>query len=187
MSREFNILADDLPECVTLYGVEYPVHTSYKNWVKISCILEEGDIKDVHTLAEVLKLCYKDTLPPNRVSALLGVMSFLSRGTDFSVSREAKSQKLSSLSFDSDVIYSSFYSKYGIDLQKSDMHWYKFCVLLQTLADENPYKTVLKIRTTDEREIKNPKARKKIAALKARYRINSHAEVDVAANIADLF
>lgn len=187
MSKKINILTDDLPECVTLYGVDYPVYTSFKNWIRISCILEKGNLNDAHTFAEVLKLCYKEALPPNRVSALLGALDFLSRGTDFSVPQGARSEQLYSFSFDADVIYSAFYSKYGIDLQNKDLHWYKFCTLFEALADENPFKTVLRIRTADEKEIKNPKVRSKVAALKSKYRITSAAEVDVAANIADLF
>lgn len=187
MSKKINILTDDLPENVTLYGVDYPVHTGFKNWVRISCILENENIKDAHVFAKILKLCYKEALPPNRISAFLGALDFLSRGTDFSVPQSPHSERLYSFSSDADVIYSAFYSKYGIDLQKEDLHWYKFCCLFETLADENPFKTVLKIRTTDEKEIKNHALRNKVAALKSKYRITSAAEVDVAANIADLF
>lgn len=187
MSKDFNILTDILPDSVTLYGAEYPVHTSFKNWVRISCILERENIKEPKVLAKILKLCYKETLPPNSISALLGAISFLNRGTDFSVSQQKKREKVTSFCVDSDLIYSAFYSKYGIDLQNEDMHWYKFCSLFETLADENPFKTVIKIRTTDEKEIKNPTSRKKVASLKAKYRINSSKEVDVGENISDLF
>lgn len=138
-------------------------------------------------IAEVLKLCYRDTLPPNQVSAILGAIAFLNRDTDLSVSSGVKREKISSFSFDASVIYSAFYSKYGIDLTKANMHWYKFCALYETLADENPFKTILKIRTTDEREIKNPKVRRKIMDLKSKYRIKTNAEVDVASSIEDLF
>lgn len=187
MSKEFNILTDALPDSVILYGKKYPVHTSFKNWVKISCILERENLKEPKIMAEVLKLCYKETLPPNSTSALLGAISFLNRGTDFSVSPQVKKERITSFCADCDLIYSAFYSKYGIDLEKEDLHWYKFCSLFETLADENPFKTVIKIRTTDENEIKNAKARSRISALKAKYRITSSKEVDVGENISDLF
>ena len=187
MSKELNILTDILPDSITLYGVEYPIHTSFKNWVKISCILEKESIKEPKVLAEVLKLCYKETLPPNSISALLGAISFLNRDTDFSVSPQVKKEKTTSFSHDACLIYSAFYSKYGIDLSETDMHWYKFLALFETLADENPFKTVIKIRTTDEKEIKDPKTRRKIASLKSKYRITSQKEVDVGESIKQLF
>ena len=118
---------------------------------------------------------------------MLGAMSFLNRDTDLSVSSSEKTEKICSFSQDASLIFSAFFSKYGIDLEKTDMHWYKFCALFESLADENPFKTVLKIRTADETQIKNPKARSKIAALKTKYRIKSSAEVNVADNIEDLF
>jgi len=187
MSKNFNILTDILPDYVTLYGKKYSVHTNFKNWIRIACILENGDIKNPKNIAEILKLCYREKLPPNQISAMLGAMSFLNRDTDLSVSPCKKSDKVCSFLQDGSIIYSAFYSKYGIDLQKSDMHWYKFCALFESLADDNPFKTVLKIRTADEKEIKNPKMRRKISDLKFKYRIKSKNEINVGESIGDLF
>ncbi len=185
--NKYNILTDALPDFVTLYGKKYPIHTDFKNWLRIACILEEEDLNQPKVLAEVLKLCYKDTLPPNHISAMLGVMSFLNRDTDFSVSQDGKKERICSFSKDASIIYSAFYSKYGIDLTNESMHWYKFCALFEALADDNPFKTVLKIRSTDEREIKDAKSRKKLAKLKSKYQIKDKVEIDVGSSIEDLF
>lgn len=182
-----NILCDELPDYVVLFGEKYPVHTDFRRWMKVSCILEEENLKKPEVVAKILKLCYKEKLPPNHISALLGIMSFLNRGTDLSVSHKTESEKLYSFCDDASIIYSSFYIRYGIDLTKEEMHWYKFLALFETLTDDNPFKTVLKIRTTDEREIKDQKAKKQLMKLKQKYAIRKTKEVDVAKTIEDLF
>ena len=67
------------------------------------------------------------------------------------------------------------------------MHWYKFLALFESLADENPFASILRIRTTDETSIKDSSKRKKLRELKAKYEIKSNAEIDVAKNISSLF
>lgn len=188
MSRVYNILVDDLPDYVTLYDEKYPVFTSFKNWIKISLLAEKGGLSDAKTCAEMLKLCYREKLPPNIVSAVLGMITFLNGDTDFSVSSDKGAPKrIYSFFDDASAIYGTFYSKYGIDLTDCDMHWYKFCALFQGLTEENPFKTLLKIRTTDEKEIKNAKSRRRIKELKAKYNLENYAEIDVAENISSLF
>ena len=182
-----NILYEKLPDYVVLFGEKYPVYTDFKRWIEISLAFEEEDIKNPRVIAKILKLCYKEKLPPNHISALLGAMSFLNRDTDLSVSQNQKGEKLYSFREDASIIYSSFYIRYGIDLLSEEMHWYKFCALFEVLSDENPFQTVLKIRTTDEKDVKDPKAKRKLQALKKRYEIKNTSEVDVAKTIGSLF
>ena len=117
MSRGYNVLVDDLPDYVTLFETKYPVFTSFKNWIKIALLAEKGGLDDKKAVATMLKLCYRDKLPPNIVSAVLGMMAFLNGDTEFSVSSDKKkTKKLYSFSDDANAIYGAFYSKYGIDL-----------------------------------------------------------------------
>ncbi len=188
MSRIYNVLLNELPEYIVLYGERYPVFTSFANWLKISMLLEEKGLDDAKTLSEILKLCYKEKLPKNIGSAIAGVLAFLNGDTDISVSSDKKKTgKVYSFFEDSNAIYASFFTKYGIDLCVTDMHWYKFCALFQGLADENPFATLIKIRTIDEKEIKNAKSRRKIMELKERYALKNNVEIDVAENISSLF
>ena len=186
--RKFSILTDALPDSVKVFDIDYPVHTSFRNWVQISSILADKGIKDSKKAAEALKLCYKDALPPNFISAMLGMMTFLHRGTDDSVS-QSKRPPLFSFSQDADVIYASFMRLYGIDLTRQDLHWYTFCALLSSLSEENPFAAVVKIRSFDESSVKDPSRRAKIAELKARFALQDAAarEVDVAGQLKTLF
>ncbi len=188
MSKDFNVLIDELPDYVTLFGEKYPVFTSFKNWIKISLLLENKGLKEPKSTAEILKLCYREKLPKNIGSAILGMLAFLNGDTDFFVSPDKwESKKLYSFSDDCDAIYASFYTKYKIDLENCDMHWYKFCALFEGLADENPFNTLIKIRTTDETKIKDSAKRRKLKELKAKYGLKSNTEIDVAKNISSLF
>lgn len=170
-----------------LYGEKYPVFTSFKNWIKISLLLEENGLCEPKKTAEILKLCYREKLPKSIGSAIMGMLAFLNGDTDISVSSDKKKERLYSFCDDSGAIYSSFYAKYKIDLESSDMHWYKFCALFEGLTDENPFGTLIKIRTTDETKIKDSAKRKKIRDLKNKYEIKTNIEVDVAENISSLF
>lgn len=182
------MLVDELSCCVTLFGKKYQVHTSFKNWIKIALLIEDGGLKDAAMTAEMLKLCYSKSLPENIGSAILGMLYFLNGDTNFFVSSDKKnSEKLYSFRDDSDVIFASFYQKYQIDLEKSDMHWYKFLALFECLAEDNPFATRLKIRTTDETKITDADKRRKIKELKIRYGIKRNIEVDVADSISSLF
>ena len=182
-----NILYEELPDYVTLFEEKYPVHTSFKNWIEIEVLAETGGFNDAKSVAKMLKLCYKDKLPPNIVSAVLGMLVFLKGDTDFSVSSDKSTDKVFSFATDHSAVYSTFYSKYGIDLINCDMHWYKFRALFEGLADENPFNTLIKIRTTDETQIKDKKAKQRIKALKKKYSIKSKTEIDVAESISSLF
>ena len=188
MSKNCNVLIDKLPCYITLFEKKYQVHTSFKNWIKISILLEDGGLGDAMMTAQMLKLCYRERLPENIGSAILGMLSFLNGDTDFIVSPDKKSiEKLYSFSDDSDVIFASFYQKYKIDLNKSNMHWYKFLALFEGLADSDPFMTRVKIRAADETKIKDSDKRRKLKELKIRYAIRKNVEVDVANNIASLF
>lgn len=188
LQKMCNLLWEKLPDYVTVFEKKYPVHTSFKNWIQISVLAEEKGIKDAHALAQMLKLCYSEKLPPDIASAVMGMFVFLNGDTEISVSSDRKKgNKIFSFGQDASAIYGAFYSKYGIDLYDSDMHWYKFCALLEGLAEDNPFRSIIRIRTMDETDIKNSKNVRQIRELKAKYGLKSNKEIDVAQGLACLF
>lgn len=50
---------------------------------------------------------------------------------------------------DADLIYAGFYQQYRIDLQKSNMHWWKFMILLENLGDDTRLSRLIEYRTVD--------------------------------------
>lgn len=188
--RQFNILLDALPETVTLFKKEYPVYTSFRNWIQISEIVNDKSLSEEKKAAKAISLCYKDELPPNLISAFLGMMTFLNRGADIFAPRREKKEPMFSFSGDADIIYSTFYSKYGIDLLKEDIHWFKFCSLFSSLSSENAFGAVMNIRTIDESKIKDASQKRKVCALKKKFSVKSSGkvrEVDVAECLSNIF
>ncbi len=184
--KKFNILTDALPEHIVLYETPYPVHTSFKNWLKISELLKEQTGKNI---GKALSLCYKETLPPNLPSAILGMMEFYNRGAFDYAPQEERKEPIMSFSQDADVIFATFRQVYGIDLTKEDLHWHVFCALLSGLFEEHAFLNLIRLRTMDESTIKSPARRKKIQKLKEKVRLKSEnkREIDVAQNLSGLF
>lgn len=50
---------------------------------------------------------------------------------------------------DADLIYAGFFQQYGIDLQESEMHWWKFMILLENLGSDTRLSRVMEYRTID--------------------------------------
>lgn len=50
---------------------------------------------------------------------------------------------------DADLIYAGFQQQYGIDLQKEDMHWWKFMILLENLGSDTRLSRIMEYRTID--------------------------------------
>ncbi len=50
---------------------------------------------------------------------------------------------------DADLIYAGFMQQYGIDLQESEMHWWKFMILLENLGEDTRLARVMEYRTLD--------------------------------------
>lgn len=67
---------------------------------------------------------------------------------------------------DQSYINASFMSDYHIDLEKSDMHWWTYCDLLNGLTEDCVLNRVRYIREFDINEIKDHKERSKMLKAK---------------------
>lgn len=64
--------------------------------------------------------------------------------------------------YDMPYIVASFMSDYGIDLEKTDMHFWKFCELIGGLTEQSILSKIRDLRNTDLSEYKDPKIRAKL-------------------------
>ena len=53
---------------------------------------------------------------------------------------------------DADLIYAGFMQQYGIDLQESDMHWWKFMILLENMGNDTRLSRIMEFRTIDTKQ-----------------------------------
>ena len=83
-----------------------------------------------------------------------------------------------SFSKDADVIFSSFYSQYGINLAEDNLHWYVFLALLRGICGDNVFSRVLEIRSLDLSEVKDEAQKKKLAVLKQKYSLEGQITLE---------
>ena len=182
-----NFLAEKLPEGVVIENRFYPVHTDFKNWIKIAELLEDEKEEKMKNLAEVLSLCYIE-LPESLSEALKGVFDFFSGGDGDSLKKGGgiDSERCFSFKEDGRLIYAAFLSQYGIDLLDEPLHWHKFLALFSALKGDHKLFDVVKIRSCKTAEIKDREKRALVRRLKKIYALKDiKSETENAGKIAD--
>ena len=148
-------LADSFPESVTVSGVEYPIHADFHTVLR--CFEIQG---------RKAELSEDDLLFMLRLFSNVKRMTVTEEHIDrmfwsFSCGREKEKKKFPrkiaglndkqpfDFEEDADLIYAGFMQQYGIDLQESDMHWWKFMILLENLGNGTRLQKVMEYRTID--------------------------------------
>ena len=165
-----------LPEAVEVDGNVFSIDASFRVVLKILRVIEADDILDWQKPMILLKAFY-GTNQPNAESGINAFMKFLYR--DKVVKRESDTRPPAfDYEVDASEIYASFLSLYGIDLLESDMHWWKFCALLDgAIWSDSPIGKKIRrreeLRTTDASKCDDPKAvREAQEALKLVSKVN---------------
>lgn len=146
-----NILIDDLPTDYCGYLINY----TFKSGILISqCLIDESIGNESERLYTAVRILFGLGVPPPEV-AIEGLTWFLNGGnTDKKESKsENESNEVFSFEDDSNRIYSAFMVKYGIDLNKSNMHFFTFLALFNDL-DKTSFRRIVDLRSMGWREIK---------------------------------
>lgn len=151
-------------------------------WLVLSLYLGE-DVADqlpVEAMAELLVLIHEQVLTSEKAEAV--PLDRHGNPIDFSIVKKGAKhgEKKAPFSFthDSEYIYSSFLSAYGMDLHKEigKLHWKKFLFLLRDLPENTVFKQVVNIRTTKLSGIKDDEERERMRSLKRLYEIPERKE-----------
>lgn len=174
-----SILTKPLPNCVISCGREYSVNTDFRVWLEFDRIIHQ-DISDREKMYKVFKLCYIDELPGNFIEAYKALMAFYAvkeKWKDEGI-KHASEQKPTAKSFDFEedapYIFAAFLSEYGIDLTKSELHWWLFTALLTALGENNKFSKIVSWRTVSLSKIKNKEQRDLIAKMKRIYKLKDN-------------
>lgn len=170
MSHLLNVLLDGFPK--EYQG--YPINTDFRIGIILSLLLEDDTIDDEELrLMHALTLLYKDKVPEDIGVAMSGLYWFLSCGKseiyyDEDEDNDDSTDKSIDFNVDHLDIWAAFY-KLGVDLEQTNMHWFKFCSLLGSLGDcalsqKAQYRTVDLSDMTGE-------TRKYYAKLKRKYKV----------------
>ena len=189
-----DFLTKALPGGVIIGSRFYPVKTDFKNWIKISELLEDGKELDAERLAQIFSLCYY-VLPETIEEALDGVIEFYSCGNKHKIKEDGGSRngaRIFSLKEDGELIYAAFFSQYKIDLLNEPLHWYKFCALLSGLSKEHKLFDVMYYRGVKLANVKSKEERERILKMKRIYKLSDNRSeeeksADLAENMAAMF
>jgi hypothetical protein len=148
----------DYPELITVDGVEYEINTDYRYGLACFRCINDVEISDTERAYGVIGILYKQE-PPNLQEALRMAIKYLQCGKDTTSEEQQPDMNFET---DENYIKTSFMSDYRIDLDETDMHWWKFCNLLQGLTGDCILNRVRDIRNYDLSTVKDAKQRKKI-------------------------
>lgn len=147
----FNLLLDALP---TEYE-GYLIRTDYRIGIQISQALEDEELEPYERIGIALSLLYGNGIPPADI-AYAGLRWFLNAAAGApqneedagAVSVEDDGIRYFSFDYDASRLYSGFRRAYGVELDRVEMHWFRFLSLLGDLG-ECAFTRVVDIRSAD--------------------------------------
>ena len=141
-----NILLDELPRTIEIDGVDHLIRCDYRTCIRIIMAFNNNEFTMQEKQFIMLSLLYHD-IPENIQLAADNAIWFLDGGTDREEDEVGEQQKpLYSFSNDASYIYSAFRQTHGIDLQNTDLHWWKFIALFMDLGSDTTFTNIVGLR-----------------------------------------
>jgi len=170
-----NILNISLPCCVNVNGIEYPVKTSFRNWIEFFTLHENNNISSEDKVMRSMSL-YTERYPSNILAAYSALQNFsacegLPKNTESKNKTGALKTPVFSYLYDSIYIYGDFMKYYGINLRTAELHWYEFSALLIALPEKSETKQRIAHRSINTSEIKSDERRLQIIRIQESIRI----------------
>ncbi len=179
-SHDINIICDELPETLNICGEEFNIRHDVKTWIRVSSVME-SNTEDIEKIIKIIALIFPKPiegetlyLPKKLTDTLDKICEFYRGGEKLSEVKEKptkKKNRIVSFSHDADLIHCAFLSQYGIDLSKSDMHWWEFLKLFSGLSGEHKILKIMDYRGTELTKIKDKKLKSHIRRMKRLYRL----------------
>lgn len=150
------------PKSLYLEGIQYPLNTDFRIWIKFEKIItsKENDREKALKLVEFIT----ELNLPTTQQTLDEIIIFFSGGEeqikDNSTNKINNNIKYFDFEQDSIYIYSAFLSQYGIDLTTVSLHWWNFKALFQTLNSDCQFCKIIHYRSVNLKDV--PKEQKKI-------------------------
>lgn len=150
-----NWLLEQLPDKVKVDGAEYPINTDFRAIILIDQIMHDKELSDTERILSALNIFYIEKAPEQTTQAIEKLVWFFrcDRKQDEQEKRRGRFQKHTraiDYSIDSRLIWAAFLQEYRIDLtQPMNLHWWKFCALMENLSDNCKISKVMMYRTVD--------------------------------------
>ena len=147
-----DFITEELPESVLIDGKEYPINSSFRIGMQFERI-QKGPGSDEDKIIKLLKLYYT-SIPHNLEEAINKMLWFYRCGEEEEkedrgrqrYQRKTSKEPAYSFSQDAPYIYAAFKEQYGMDLSESDMHWWKFMALFESLGEDTKMSKIMYYR-----------------------------------------
>lgn len=168
-----NILFHPFPDTVEVEGKKYRIVTDFREWIKLSELLNKTQRLSKQMLDLILEW-YVDEPPDNVPAALNALQEFMAASDVYPVfagedmpGKQLPEKPVFSFKQDAVCIYCAFYAVYGIDIETIPyMHWWKFRVLFEGLPSDTEIKERIYYRSVNLNNIKDKEERKRIKEIK---------------------
>lgn len=164
-----NILLDELPS-VTPHG--YKIKTDFRQAIKFELLMQDRNIKDNEKIILALNLFYDEVI--DLQTQLDDLLWYYLRGKDTDekkTNETSNNQQIYSYEYDADYIFSAFLETYGIDLNTTKMHWWKFKAMFDGLNEKTKMMEIMGYRAVDLSKIEDKNELKRYKKLKQIYQL----------------
>lgn len=150
------------PTKARINGIEYPLKTDYSTGIRCMAVCSDIDISDTERALAIIYLLFGFLPDLNECEPFLKTaVEFLQCGKK--IEKGAKNATDFDYEFDEDYIIASFESDYHINLElEPDMHWWRYCQLLNGLTEHCILNRVREIRNYDLNDCADAKYRRKM-------------------------
>lgn len=174
----------EYPEYAEIDGEMYKINTDYRYALQCFKIIEDKSISDMERAVAVVSVLFGQEdengditgIPENLELALEKASIFLSCAKEDKISEISK--KDMDFEYDKEYIYSSFMSDYNIDLNNTEMHFWKFCTLISGLTEDSILNRVRDLRNLNLPDYKDPKTRSRLQEAQERVALPENEEYD---------
>lgn len=169
------------PEFAEVNGKKYKINSDFRTAIRCNEIAENPKIGRLEkSLAIICILFGNDALDDyeNLEKLFELALKFLACGKEIQPSNDEPDM---SFVEDYEYIYASFMSDFKIDLDKENMHWWKFMKLMNGLSNSElgnccVLNNIRNLRNFDESKIEDAKERQKIIEAKERVALKRNKE-----------
>ena len=152
------------PEYAEVAGKRYKINTDFRVALRCFDVIEDESICDEERALAVIYLLFGEVPTDNLEDFLRIAGDYLRCGEK--AETQVSSEKDMDFTADEKYIAASFMSDYQIDISRADMHFWQYIHLIQGFTDRSVMSRVREIRNYDLEELKDPKARAKMAKAK---------------------
>lgn len=144
-----NPLLTPFPRSVRVRGKVFPVRWDFHTCLKLIQINEDTALAHIERLGLMLDKFYLEEVPEDLEEAIRLMAKFLEGGKEPETpgqEEESTAPRLFSYERDGALIYTAVLSRFGVDLEREEVHWWKFLAMLGDLDPNCAFCVLMRLR-----------------------------------------